>query len=89
MVMDNQYKNMGLVPETSRHPDAVIVIKVTNPHDDRWPTQKLFQPVDGSQMKLFMHCTGGLIAATAEFIKAYRSVFENHGIEIIMEEVDV
>lgn len=70
------------------HPDAVTVIKVTNPHDDRWPHARLFQPVDGSQQKLFMHCTGGLIAATREFIEAYKPVFENHGIEIVMEEVE-
>lgn len=63
-----------------------MIIKVTNKHDDRWPGQPLFQPIDCSQQKLFMHCTGGLIAATREFIVAYRSVFENHGIDIEMEE---
>ena len=69
------------------HPDAVIVIKVNNRQDDRWRENNLFHPVDGAQIKLFMHCTGGIFAATKEFIEAYKLVFENHGIEIVMEEI--
>lgn len=64
----------------------MIEMRVTDKHDKRWPERRLFQPMDSSQIKLLMHCTGGMISASRELLEAYKDVFELHGIKLIFED---
>lgn len=63
------------------------IIPVTNKkHDKSWYDPRMFYPVNDSDVKLFMHCTEGLIAASKEFLEAYAPVFENHELKVELHE---